>query len=75
MISGFPILTALLLLPLFGALIILPIRGETETTKRNIRQVTLLTTIGAFILSLVMWANFDASSADVLFACASAARA
>lgn len=67
MIADFPILSALLLLPLIGALIILPIRGETETTKRNIRQVALLTTIGVFILSLVMWGNFDASTADFQF--------
>jgi len=67
MMTDFPILSALLLLPLLGALIILPIRGETETTLRNIRQVTLLTTIGVFILSIVMWANFDASTADFQF--------
>ncbi|MEE8295952.1 MAG: NADH-quinone oxidoreductase subunit M, partial [Sphingomonadales bacterium] len=65
--TDFPILSALLLLPLLGALIILPIRGETETTLRNIRQVTLLTTLGVFILSIVMWANFDASTADFQF--------
>ncbi len=67
MALDFPILTALLLLPLLGALIILPIRAETETTKRNIRQVTLLTTIGVFILSVVMWANFDPSDPGFQF--------
>ena len=55
----FPILTVLLLLPIIGALIIMPIKGDEETGKRNIRQVALLTTVATFILSLVMWANFE----------------
>jgi len=57
--TDFPILTVLLLLPIIGALIILPIKGEEETGKRNIRQVALLTTVATFILSLVMLANFE----------------
>ena len=67
MISDFPILSALLILPLLGALIILPIKGETETTKRNIRNVALFTTLGVFILSIVMWGNFDASNPGFQF--------
>ncbi len=67
MISDFPILSALLIIPLLGALIILPIKGETETTKRNIRNVALFTTLGVFILSIVMWGNFDASNPGFQF--------
>jgi NADH-quinone oxidoreductase subunit M len=65
--TDFPILTVLLLLPLIGALIILPIRGDEETGKRNIRQVALLTTLATFVLSLVMWGNFDATEAGFQF--------
>jgi len=67
MMVNFPILTVLLLVPLIGTLIILPIRGADETGKRNIRQVALLTTIATFILSLVMWGNFDNAEAGFQF--------
>ena len=65
--TGFPILTFLLLLPLIGALIILPIKGEEENGKRNIRQVALLTTLATFVLSLVMWGNFENAEAGFQF--------
>ena len=65
--TGFPILTFLLLLPLIGALIILPIKGEEENGKRNIRQVALLTTLATLVLSLVMWGNFENAEAGFQF--------
>ncbi|UXN05379.1 NADH-quinone oxidoreductase subunit M [Bartonella sp. HY761] len=58
-----PILSTVTFLPLLGALLILLIKEDGEAAKRNIRNVTLLTTIFVFVLSLVVWAGFDRSNA------------
>ncbi len=60
---GFGILSGLTFLPLVGAAFILTQRGEDEATLRNIRWAALFTTIAVFVLSLVVWQRFDASSA------------
>jgi NADH-quinone oxidoreductase subunit M len=60
---GFGILSGLTFLPLVGAAFILTQRGEDEATLRNVRWATLLTTIVVFVLSLVVWARFDSTSA------------
>lgn len=57
--ADFPILSVLLLLPIIGVLIILTIKNGAENAKRNIRQVALLTTLATFVLSIIMWSNFD----------------
>lgn len=60
MMANYPILSFLIFLPLFGAIIIfLFIRGDEETIRRNSRNTALWTTIATFILSLVLWVNFD----------------
>ncbi len=38
-------------------------QDDSEASRRNIRNVALLTTIFVFILSLVVWAGFDNSNA------------
>ncbi len=54
--------------PLLGAFIILAIRhADQEVANRNIRTVTLFTTIVTFILSIVLWIGFDNSTADFQF--------
>lgn len=59
----YPILSFLIFLPLFGAVIIfLFIRGDEETVRRNSRNTALWTTIATFILSLVLWVKFDNAS-------------
>jgi NADH-quinone oxidoreductase subunit M len=60
---GFGILSGVTFLPLAGAAFILTQRGEDEETLRNVRWATLLTTIIVFLLSLVVWARFDPTSA------------
>ncbi|GAB4119335.1 MAG: NADH-quinone oxidoreductase subunit M [Rhodothalassiaceae bacterium] len=65
--SGWPILSALLLVPLFGALLILTIRGEREEARRNIRYVALFTTLAEFALALMLWAAFDRGEAGFQF--------
>ena len=61
--TDWPILSTVTFLPLVGALLILLIKDDSEASRRNIRNVALLTTVFVFILSLVVWAGFDNSNA------------
>ncbi len=65
--SGWPILSAVTLLPLIGALFILVIRGEDEIALRNMRWTALFTTAFTFILSLILWSNFDPAAPGFQF--------
>ena len=56
-----PLVSVIIFLPLIGALIILFIK-EDELTSNNIKWSALLTTIGTFILSLILWLQFDYSN-------------
>ncbi|MBV2142825.1 NADH-quinone oxidoreductase subunit M [Falsochrobactrum sp. TDYN1] len=60
--TDWPILSTVTFLPLVGALLILLIKDDSEAARRNIKNVALLTTVFAFILSLVVWAGFDNSN-------------
>ena len=59
--TDWPILSVVTFIPLVTVLFVLPIRDDTATGRRNIRNVTLLGTVFTFILSLFIWAGFDAS--------------
>ena len=65
--SNYPILSLLIFIPLIGALFIFVIRGEDEIVKRNARQVALWTSCVVFALSLLLWKNFDITTADFQF--------
>jgi len=67
LISDWPILSTITFLPVIGALFILMIRGDEETIARNARSVALWVTLVTFVLSLIIWFNFDASTADFQF--------
>ena len=54
-----PILSTVTFLPLVGAFLILLIRDDSESARRNIRNVALLTTAFTFVLSLFIWIGFD----------------
>jgi len=62
-----PILSLLTFLPMVGALFILTIRGDAEVVARNARNVALWTSMINFLLSLVIWVNFDSSTAKFQF--------
>ena len=57
--TEWPILSPVTFLPLVGALLILLIRDEGESARRNIRAIALWTTIATFLVSLLIWAGFD----------------
>ncbi|MBY0335021.1 MAG: NADH-quinone oxidoreductase subunit M [Acetobacteraceae bacterium] len=65
--AGFPILSLLTFLPLVGAAIILFVRGEDATVASNARWTALWTSLIVFVLSLVLWVQFDKTSADYQF--------
>lgn len=60
---GFGILSALVALPVIGAVLILILNGDDEGVKRNARIIALVTTLVTFAVSLVAWGRFDSSTA------------
>jgi len=62
--NEWPLLSIVTFLPLLGALFVLSIRGEAAVVARNARNVALLTSVATFLVSLLLWVNFDSSTAD-----------
>ncbi len=60
-------LTTLLLTPILGAVILVPINDETKTGRVQVKQVALIITIMAFAQSIVIWSIFDASTPEYQF--------
>ncbi len=61
-------LSALILLPLIGALVImLFVRDGGEHGANEARYISLFTTLVTFAVSLLLWAGFDADSAKFQF--------
>ena len=65
--AGFPLLSLLTFLPLVGALIILSVRGDEAVVASNARWTALWTSLITFALSLILWVQFDKSTADFQF--------
>ena len=65
--TDWPILSTVTFLPLVGALLVLMIRDDSDAARRNIRNVTLWTTIITFLLSLPIWYYFDNGQAGFQF--------
>jgi NADH-quinone oxidoreductase subunit M len=65
--AGFPILSLLTFLPLVGAAIILSIRGDAAVVAQNVRWTALWTSLIVFAVSLILWAQFDKTTADFQF--------
>ena len=65
--TDWPLLSVLIFLPLVGAVFVLVVRGDEEVMARNVRSVALWTSSITFVLSLLLWARFDSSSANLQF--------
>jgi NADH-quinone oxidoreductase subunit M len=61
--SDWPLLSLVIFLPLAGAGFIMLIRGEPDVVAQNARSVALWTSSITFLLSILIWANFDSSQA------------
>jgi NADH-quinone oxidoreductase subunit M len=64
---GFPLLSLITFLPLLGAAIIMSVRGDEKVVASNARWTALWTSLITFGLSLILWAQFDKTSADYQF--------
>ncbi len=64
---GWPILSVTTFLPLVGALFILVIRGDDAIAVRNMRWTALSTTIITFLVSLLIWADFNPAASGFQF--------
>jgi len=64
---GWPILSVTTFLPLVGALFILVIRGDDAIAVRNMRWTALSTTIITFLVSLLIWADFNPAQTGFQF--------
>lgn len=65
--TSWPILSLVTFLPLVGALFCLIVNGPKEAVERNCRSVALVTSIVTFLISLILWARFDATKAGFQF--------
>jgi NADH-quinone oxidoreductase subunit M len=65
--TDWPILSVTTFLPLVGAIFILLTRGDPVMVARNARNVALWTSLITFVVSLLIWANFDSASAEFQF--------
>jgi NADH-quinone oxidoreductase subunit M len=65
--AGFPLLSLVTFLPLLGVLIILTVRGDEAVVASNARWTALWTSLVTFVLSLVLWFQFDRNSPDFQF--------
>src|SRR5262245_31204902 len=61
--QGLPILSFITFLPVVGALVILAVRGGDHAA----RLIAIATTAVDFVLSLVLWANFDPGTSGFQF--------
>ena len=53
--TGWPILSTITFLPLLGVVLMLFISDDNEAGRKNIRWITLFTTIATFLVSLLIW--------------------
>jgi len=64
---NFPILSAIISIPLVGALFILVIKGDQKTVEKNSKYVAIFSSIANLFLSLFLWYSFDKSTSDFQF--------
>ena len=64
--TDIPILSITIFLPLLGAIVILLIKDD-ENSENNIKKVALWTSVGVFLLSLLIWLQFDNSNSGYQF--------
>jgi NADH-quinone oxidoreductase subunit M len=65
--SHWPLLSLVTFLPLVGVAFIMLARGDEATVARNARSIALSTSVIVFALSIVLWVQFDPSTAAFQF--------
>ena len=64
---NFPILSAIIFIPLIGALFILITQGNQKNIEKNSKYVAIFSSIANFLLSLFLWFSFDNSISEFQF--------
>ena len=64
--SGIPVLSIITFLPVLGAAAVMLIR-DSESAQRRMRIIALGFTVVDFVLSLLLWANFNTGTSDFQF--------
>jgi len=64
---NFPILSAIIFIPLIGALFIFITKGSQKNIEKNSRYVAIFTSLTNFFLSLFLWYLFDNTISDFQF--------
>src|ERR1700675_117066 len=65
--SHWPLLSLVTFLPLIGAGFIMFARGDEAVVARNARNIALSTSLIVFALSIVLWVDFDSTTAAFQF--------
>ena len=64
---NFPILSAIIFIPLVGALFILVTKGSQKNVEKNSKYVAIFSSLANFLLSLFLWYSFDTTISDFQF--------
>tara|TARA_Y100000590_G_scaffold103822_1_gene118044 strand:+ start:9024 stop:10526 length:1503 start_codon:yes stop_codon:yes gene_type:complete len=64
---NFPILSAIIFIPLIGALFILITKGEQKIVIKSSKYVAIFSSLANFFLSIVLWYYFDTSTTEFQF--------
>ncbi len=64
---NFPILSAIIFIPLIGALFISITKGEQKTVVKSSKYVAIFSSLANFFLSIFLWYSFDASTSEFQF--------
>jgi NADH-quinone oxidoreductase subunit M len=67
MMSGFPILSVMLAVPLVAALILLFAPGDADGRAARARTIALAATLIDFVLGILLWLDFDQASGAFQF--------
>ena len=64
---NFPILSAIIFIPIIGALFILVTKGEQKTVIKNSKYVAIFTSFVNLLFSIFLWFSFDPLISDFQF--------
>tara|TARA_B100001123_G_scaffold38435_1_gene39710 strand:+ start:251 stop:1753 length:1503 start_codon:yes stop_codon:yes gene_type:complete len=64
---NFPILSAIIFIPLIGALFISITKGEQKIVVKNSKYVAIFSSLANFLLSIFLWFSFDVSTSEFQF--------
>ena len=64
---NFPILSAIIFIPLIGALFIFITNGSYKNIEKNSKYVAIFSSFVNFFLSIFLWISFDTTTADFQF--------